>query len=193
MPGKVRYEGHRVSTHSWVSSIRASSIGAIAIMTNAVETNRVLGSPLSWCVTHPFPPNCIRASPPNLYSEREIRHHAAFVARGDIDGRPTRARQHFSRIRLLDSTLCHCGSLTSLMQCSPNASAAIAASARRSFFLGRNGRTIERCQLDQLDAAVLSSSEHSCTSTSVAPVQRSGSMARRNATSWNLSRASQSF
>jgi hypothetical protein len=97
MPGKVRYEGHRVSTHSWVSSIRASSIGAIAIMTNAVETNRVLGSPLSWCVRHSFSPNCIRASPPNLYSER-----ATFVARGDIDGRPTRARQHFSRIRLLD-------------------------------------------------------------------------------------------
>jgi hypothetical protein len=30
MPGKVRYEGHWVSTHSWVSGIRASSIGAIA-------------------------------------------------------------------------------------------------------------------------------------------------------------------
>jgi hypothetical protein len=38
-----------------VSSIRASSIRAMAIMTNAVETNRILDSPLSCCVTPPFP------------------------------------------------------------------------------------------------------------------------------------------
>ncbi len=38
------------------------------------------------------------------------------------------------------ATLCHCGSLTSLMLRSPNASAAIAASARRSFFEGETGR-----------------------------------------------------
>jgi hypothetical protein len=34
-----------------VSSIKASSIRAIVIMTNAVETNRIFGSPLNWCDT----------------------------------------------------------------------------------------------------------------------------------------------
>jgi hypothetical protein len=34
-----------------VSSIKASSIRAIVIMTNAVETNRIFGSPLNWCET----------------------------------------------------------------------------------------------------------------------------------------------
>jgi hypothetical protein len=38
-----------------VSSIRANSIRAMAIMTKAVETNRILDSPLSCCVTPPFP------------------------------------------------------------------------------------------------------------------------------------------
>jgi hypothetical protein len=32
-----------------VSSIKASSISAIVIMTNAVETNRIFGSPQNWC------------------------------------------------------------------------------------------------------------------------------------------------
>jgi hypothetical protein len=107
MPGKVRYEGHRVSTHSWVSSIRASSIGAIAIMTNAVETNRVLGSPLSWCVRHSFSPNCIRASPPNLYSEREIRHHAALLRAAILTEDPLAHDNIFLVYVFWTATLCH--------------------------------------------------------------------------------------
>jgi len=34
---------------AYAKSVRASSITAIAIITNAVETNRILGSPPSWC------------------------------------------------------------------------------------------------------------------------------------------------
>jgi hypothetical protein len=44
-----------------VRSVRASSIRAIAIMTSAVETNRILGSPPSWCVTPPCLPNCMES------------------------------------------------------------------------------------------------------------------------------------
>ena len=41
-----------------IRNVIASMIRAIAIMTNAVETNRILGSPPSWCVTPPCLPNC---------------------------------------------------------------------------------------------------------------------------------------
>src|SRR5215469_9099517 len=41
-----------------IRNVVASIIRAIAIMTNAVETNRILNSPPSWCVTPPCLPNC---------------------------------------------------------------------------------------------------------------------------------------
>ena len=42
-----------------IRSVRASS--NIAIMTSAVETNRILGSPPSWCVAPPCLPNCMES------------------------------------------------------------------------------------------------------------------------------------
>ena len=44
-----------------IRNVIASMIRAIAIMTNAVETNRILGSPPSWCVTPPCLPNCMES------------------------------------------------------------------------------------------------------------------------------------
>src|SRR5262249_24254607 len=44
-----QYQGPEVV----VRKVRASSIRTIAIMTNAVGTNRIMGSPPSWCVTLP--------------------------------------------------------------------------------------------------------------------------------------------
>ena len=51
----------------YAKSIRANSVTAITIMTNAVEVNRIFDSP----------PNTElwRAFPPNLYRRSEIRHH----------------------------------------------------------------------------------------------------------------------
>src|SRR5262249_46227619 len=59
-----------------VRSVRASSISAIAIMTNVVGTNRILGSPPSSCVTPSCLPNCFGGLfLPICIESARIRHH----------------------------------------------------------------------------------------------------------------------
>ena len=59
-----------------IRNVIASMIRAIAIMTNAVETNRILGSPPSWCVTPPCLPNCYgELFLPICIESARIRHH----------------------------------------------------------------------------------------------------------------------
>ena len=69
-----------------VSSIKASNIRAIAIMTNAVETNRIFGSPLNWCDTL----FSLRASPPKFgLTARDRQHDDTGIKKSCVDWQET--------------------------------------------------------------------------------------------------------